>query len=83
MPLDLTHRHAAHVEAQNLIVEAVEPGPAFGTYSVTQGFVPLPTSSRGAIVNNVSMMALAPLPITPAYVISKAAAFQPDSIAAR
>jgi hypothetical protein len=79
MPLDLTHRHAAHVEAQNLIVEAVEPG----TYSVTQGFAPLLTSSRGAVVDNVSMMALAPLPITPAYVISKAAAFQPDSIAAR
>ena len=61
MPLDLTHRHAAHVEAQNHIVEAVEPGLAFGTYSVTQGFVPLLTSSRGAIVNNVSMMAPRPL----------------------
>jgi short-subunit dehydrogenase len=33
------------------------------------------TRSRGAIVNNVSMMAFAPLPITPAYAISKAAAF--------
>jgi len=31
--------------------------------------------SRGAIVNNVSLMALAPLPLTPAYSISKAAAF--------
>jgi short-subunit dehydrogenase len=31
--------------------------------------------SGGAIVNNVSMMAMAPLPITPAYAISKAAAF--------
>ena len=28
-----------------------------------------------AIVNNLSLMALAPLPITPAYAISKAAAF--------
>ena len=47
----------------------------FGTRDVTQAFLPLLTRSRGAIVNNVSMMAFAPLPITPAYAISKAAAF--------
>ena len=47
----------------------------FGPYGVTQAFLPLLTRSQGAIVNNVSMMALAPLPITPAYAISKAAAF--------
>ena len=47
----------------------------FGTYAVTQTFLPLLTRSRGAIVNNVSMMAFAPLPLTPAYSISKAAAF--------
>jgi len=47
----------------------------FGTYGVTQAFLPLLTRSRGAIVNNVSMMAFAPLPLTPAYAISKAAAF--------
>jgi NAD(P)-dependent dehydrogenase (short-subunit alcohol dehydrogenase family) len=47
----------------------------FGTYGVTQAFLPLLTRSRGAIVNNVSMMAMAPLPITPAYAISKAAVF--------
>jgi NAD(P)-dependent dehydrogenase (short-subunit alcohol dehydrogenase family) len=47
----------------------------FGTYGVTQAFLPLLTRSRGAIVNNVSIMALAPLPLTPAYSISKAAAF--------
>jgi NAD(P)-dependent dehydrogenase (short-subunit alcohol dehydrogenase family) len=47
----------------------------FGTYGVTQAFLPLLARSRGAIVNNVSMMAFAPLPITPAYAISKAAAF--------
>ncbi|HET6920234.1 MAG TPA: SDR family NAD(P)-dependent oxidoreductase [Jiangellaceae bacterium] len=34
----------------------------FGTYGVTQAFLPLLTRSRGAIVNNVSMMALAPVP---------------------
>jgi NAD(P)-dependent dehydrogenase (short-subunit alcohol dehydrogenase family) len=47
----------------------------FGTYGVTQAFLAKLTSSRGAIVNNVSLMALAPLPLTPAYAISKAAAF--------
>ena len=47
----------------------------FGTYGVTQAFLPLLTSSRGAIVNNVSTMAVAPFPFTPAYAISKAAAF--------
>jgi NAD(P)-dependent dehydrogenase (short-subunit alcohol dehydrogenase family) len=47
----------------------------FGTYGVTQAFLPLLTGSRGAIVNNVSTMALAPFPFTPAYAISKAAAF--------
>jgi NAD(P)-dependent dehydrogenase (short-subunit alcohol dehydrogenase family) len=47
----------------------------FGTYGVTRAFLPLLTRSRGAIVNNVSMMAMVPLPLTPAYAISKAAAF--------
>jgi NAD(P)-dependent dehydrogenase (short-subunit alcohol dehydrogenase family) len=47
----------------------------FGTYAVTQAFLPLLVRSGGAIVNNVSTMALAPLPLTPAYAISKAAAF--------
>jgi len=47
----------------------------FGTYGVTQAFLPLLTRARGAIVNNVSTMALAPFPFTPAYAISKAAAF--------
>jgi NAD(P)-dependent dehydrogenase (short-subunit alcohol dehydrogenase family) len=47
----------------------------FGTYGVTQAFLPLLTQSRGAVVNNVSTMALAPFPFTPAYAISKAAAF--------
>jgi NAD(P)-dependent dehydrogenase (short-subunit alcohol dehydrogenase family) len=47
----------------------------FGTYGVTQAFLPLLVRSQGTIVNNVSLMALAPLPLTPAYAISKAAAF--------
>jgi NAD(P)-dependent dehydrogenase (short-subunit alcohol dehydrogenase family) len=47
----------------------------FGTHAVTQAFLPALTRSRGDIVNNVSTMSLAPLPLTPAYAISKAAAF--------
>ena len=47
----------------------------FGPYGVTQAFLPKLVRSRGAIVNNVSLMAIAPFPITPAYAISKAAAF--------
>src|ERR1700723_500305 len=47
----------------------------FGTYGVTQTFLPLLTRSRGAIVNVLSVTALAALPIIPAYSISKAAAF--------
>jgi NAD(P)-dependent dehydrogenase (short-subunit alcohol dehydrogenase family) len=47
----------------------------FGTWGVTQAFLPLLTRSRGAIVNNVPLMALAALPLTPAYSASKAAAF--------
>jgi NAD(P)-dependent dehydrogenase (short-subunit alcohol dehydrogenase family) len=47
----------------------------FGTYSVTQAFLPLLTRSRGALVNNLSNAALAALPVIPAYSISKAAAF--------
>jgi NAD(P)-dependent dehydrogenase (short-subunit alcohol dehydrogenase family) len=47
----------------------------FGTYGVTQAFLPLLTRSRGAIVNVLSLLALAHLPLIPAYSISKAAAF--------
>ncbi len=47
----------------------------FGTYGMTQAFLPLLIRSRGVIVNNVSLMAFAALPLTPAYSVSKAAAF--------
>ena len=47
----------------------------FGAYGVTQAFLPLLTASTGAVVNNLSANALAPLPLIPAYSISKAAAF--------
>ena len=48
----------------------------FGTYAVTQAFLPAVTRSRGAIVNILSVNSLAPLPfVIPAYSVSKAAAF--------
>ena len=46
-----------------------------GMLRVTRAFVPLLRRSRGAIVNNLSLAALAALPMIPAYSISKAAAF--------
>ena len=47
----------------------------YGTYGVTQAFLPLLIGSGGAIVNVLSVMAFAPLPLIPSYSISKAAAF--------
>lgn len=47
----------------------------FGTYNVTRAFLPQLKRSKGAVVNNLSMVSLAPLPVIPAYSISKAAAF--------
>jgi NAD(P)-dependent dehydrogenase (short-subunit alcohol dehydrogenase family) len=47
----------------------------FGTYGVTQAFLPLLTRSRGGIVNILSVATFAALPIIPSYSISKAAAF--------
>ena len=46
----------------------------FGMYGVTRAFLPLLTRSKGAIINNLSLVALAPLPMIPGYSISKAAA---------
>src|SRR5262249_16814361 len=45
------------------------------TTNQVQAFLPALTQSRGTIVNNLSLNALAPLPLIPAYSISKAAAF--------
>ena len=47
----------------------------YGTYGVTQAFLPLLAGSGGAIVNVLSVMAFAPLPLIPSYSLSKAAAF--------
>ena len=42
---------------------------------MSRAFLPLLIRSRGALVNNLSLNGFAPLPIIPAYSISKAAAF--------
>ncbi len=47
----------------------------FGMLRVMHAFVPLLKRSHGAIVNNLSLAALAALPMIPTYSISKAAAF--------
>jgi len=59
-------------------VEALERQLAvnlFGPLNMIRAFLPHLKRSKGTIVNNLSMVALAPLPIIPAYSISKAAAF--------
>jgi NAD(P)-dependent dehydrogenase (short-subunit alcohol dehydrogenase family) len=63
---DLTDRH---------ILEESMAVNFFGPYAVSQAFLPQLVRSQGALVNNVSLMALAPLPLTPSYALAKAAAF--------
>jgi NAD(P)-dependent dehydrogenase (short-subunit alcohol dehydrogenase family) len=47
----------------------------YGTLAVTNAFLPQLVESQGTIVNNVSLNALAPVPVSPSYAVSKAAAF--------
>jgi len=59
-------------------VEVIEQHLAvnsLGLLRVTNAFLPLLKRSKGAIVNNLSLAGLAPLPVIPAYSLSKAAAF--------
>jgi NAD(P)-dependent dehydrogenase (short-subunit alcohol dehydrogenase family) len=46
-----------------------------GPYDVTRAVLPLLTRARGAIVNVLSLASLAAVPFSPAYSVSKAAAF--------
>jgi NAD(P)-dependent dehydrogenase (short-subunit alcohol dehydrogenase family) len=66
LPDDLSERAALD---QHLAVNL------FGTYGLTRAFLPHLVRSRGTVINNVSLLALAPLPLSPAYSISKAGAF--------
>ena len=47
----------------------------FGTWSLTQAFLPLLTRAQGAVVNVLSTAAAAALPIIPSYSVSKAASW--------
>lgn len=47
----------------------------FGSLNVSRAFLPQLKRSKGAIINNLSLVGLAALPIIPSYSISKAAAF--------
>ena len=47
----------------------------FGPLRMINAFLPKLKRSKGAIVNNLSMVGLAPIPAVPSYSISKAAAF--------
>jgi NAD(P)-dependent dehydrogenase (short-subunit alcohol dehydrogenase family) len=64
LPDDLSDRAAFE---QHLAVNL------YGTLDVTQAFLPSLTRSRGALVNVVSVGALAAVPVLPAYSVSKAA----------
>lgn len=46
-----------------------------GSHAMTQAFLPALISSQGAVINLLSCVALAPLPMFTSYSISKAAAF--------
>jgi len=46
-----------------------------GPLRMTQAFLPLLKGSKGSIINNLSLVGLAALPVIPSYSISKAAAF--------
>ena len=66
---------AIYDDLSNLDVVEQHLGVNFlGMLKVTQAFLPLLKRSKGAIVNNLSLAALAALPIIPGYSISKAAA---------
>jgi NAD(P)-dependent dehydrogenase (short-subunit alcohol dehydrogenase family) len=64
LPDDLSERSALE---QHLAVNL------YGTLDVTQAFLPSLTRSHGAVVNVVSLGAVAAVPVLPAYSVSKAA----------
>ena len=74
VPDDLSDRSAFE---QHLAVNL------YGTLDVTQAFLPSLTRSHGAVVNVVSIGAVAAVPVLPAYSVSKAASLLGDPVAAR
>jgi NAD(P)-dependent dehydrogenase (short-subunit alcohol dehydrogenase family) len=75
--LDLLINNAGislNVDLDRAVLEQHLAVNLFGTYDVTQAFLPLLTDSRGAIVNVVSLAGVAAVPFQPDYSISKSAA---------
>ena len=63
-------------ETSAIVVRSISSSPSTSSaLGVTQAFLPLLTRSRGAIVNVLSLAALASVPVFPGYSISKAAEF--------
>jgi NAD(P)-dependent dehydrogenase (short-subunit alcohol dehydrogenase family) len=60
-------------------VEVIEQHLAvnlYGPLNLTRAFLPLLSRSKGAVVNNLSLVGLAALPVIPAYSISKACVYR-------
>jgi NAD(P)-dependent dehydrogenase (short-subunit alcohol dehydrogenase family) len=78
-PLDVLVNNAGVLSYDDLsdrgLIERHLAVNLFGTIAVTQAFLPLLARPGGRVINNLSVNALAPLPMIPAYSISKAAAF--------
>lgn len=77
--LDLLINNAGILERDDLtdpaMIERHLAVNLFGTHAMCQAFRAALSETRGAIVNVLSVNALAPIPVMPAYSISKAAAF--------
>src|SRR4030088_3710265 len=75
--LDLLINNAGislNVDLDRAVLEQHLAVNLFGTYDVTQAFLPLLTDSQGAIVNVLSLAGVAAVPFQPDYSISKSAA---------
>ena len=77
--LDLLINNAGRMDPRENLNDRVEleghlDVNLFGTYAVSQAFLPAVERSHGAILNVLSLASLASLPFSPGYSISKAAA---------
>jgi NAD(P)-dependent dehydrogenase (short-subunit alcohol dehydrogenase family) len=78
-PLDVLVNNAGVLSYDDLsdrgLIEQHLAVNLFGTLDVMQAFLPLLARPGGRVINNLSVNALAPLPMIPANSISKAATF--------